>query len=73
MSQFYTDLLYHPSPNLPPMSEHILNWNVRGLNSRARRCVVRDLATQQRASILCLQETKVAQLTVNMISDLMAH
>lgn len=25
-----------------PMSEHLLIWNVRGLNCRARRCVVRD-------------------------------
>jgi exonuclease III len=41
---------------------HILVWNARGLNSRARRSVVRDIVEQQRASIVCLQETKLESL-----------
>lgn len=45
------------------MSEHnctVFNWNVRGLNNPARRLIVRDLVRQNRASIVCLQETKLA-------------
>ncbi|PUZ57259.1 hypothetical protein GQ55_5G415400 [Panicum hallii var. hallii] len=36
-----------------------LDWNVSGLNGAARRKVVRDLAQDTRASILCLQGTKM--------------
>ena len=49
---------------------HLLVWNARGLNNRARRNVVRDVAEQQRASIVCLQETKVANLSASMNADL---
>ena len=37
----------------------LLDWNVRGLNSAARRKVVRDLVQETGASIVCLQETKM--------------
>jgi len=37
----------------------LLDWNVRGLNNSARRKVVRDLAQDTKASIVCLQETKM--------------
>lgn len=60
-----------PSPILFPMSEHVLIWNVCGLNNRARRCIVRDILIQQHASILCLQETKVKNFSVNMLNELM--
>jgi exonuclease III len=40
-------------------ANHILVWNVRGLNSHARRNVVQDLVEQQCASIVCLQESKL--------------
>jgi hypothetical protein len=39
--------------------EKLLCWNVRGLNSRARRSVVRNIVLSERMSLLCLQETKV--------------
>jgi hypothetical protein len=35
-------------------------WNVRGLNSKARRQVVKEIVLRERASIICLQETKMA-------------
>ena len=35
-------------------------WNVRGLNGRARRNVVREFLVQHRASVVCLQETKLS-------------
>lgn len=50
-------------------ANHILIWNARGLNSRARRSAVRDLVEQHRASIVCLQETKVEHLSTAMNID----
>ena len=41
------------------LSDNILIWNVRGLNSRARRLVVRELVAQDRFTVVALQETKL--------------
>jgi len=38
----------------PMIAENLLVWNVRGLNSRARRNVVKE-----RVSLISLQETKL--------------
>ena len=38
----------------------VLNWNVRGLNNRARRQVVKDMANDNACTIAELQETKLA-------------
>ncbi|KAM0840272.1 hypothetical protein ACQ4PT_059782 [Festuca glaucescens] len=38
----------------------ILGWNPRGLNDKVRRDAVRDLVKDTRATIVCLQETKLA-------------
>lgn len=38
---------------------NILSWNVRGLNARARRDDTRLVVDDCRASIVCLQETKL--------------
>lgn len=35
-------------------------WNARGLNARARRNVVREFLVQHQATLVCLQETKLA-------------
>jgi exonuclease III len=40
----------------------LLNWNVRGLNDRARRYVVHDLVVSYGCSILCIQESKLATI-----------
>jgi hypothetical protein len=40
----------------------ILNWNVRGLNTPARREAVRDMIQVVQPMILCLQETKLAEI-----------
>jgi hypothetical protein len=39
----------------------ILSWNVRGLNSPARREVVRDMVLMHRPNLVCLQETKLVK------------
>lgn len=38
-------------------------WNVRGLNGRARRSIVREFLVQQWATVVCLQETKVSTIS----------
>jgi len=50
-------------------SDSVFVWNVRGLNGRARRNVVRDLLTQERATLVCLQETKVSDVTKRLADD----
>ena len=41
----------------------ILVWNARGLNQKARRNSVRDVIFSSNADIVCLQETKVANIS----------
>jgi DNA phosphorothioation-dependent restriction protein DptG len=47
----------------------ILNWNVRGINNSARRKVVRDLVSDTRPTIVCLQESKLTSVTVQIIKE----
>lgn len=51
-------------------ANHILVWNAYGLNSRARRSAVRGVIKQQRTSVVCLQESKVENLSVSMNIDI---
>lgn len=37
----------------------LLNWNVRGLNQPSRRDTVKEMVQSTRATIVCLQETKL--------------
>ena len=41
------------------LGQNFFIWNVRGLNSRARRDVVREFMIQERALVACLVETKL--------------
>src|SRR5688572_1819291 len=41
----------------------ILIWNARGLNQKNRRNSVRDAIFSSNADIICLQETKVANMS----------
>lgn len=52
-------------------SEACLIWNVRGLNSRTRRDMVRTVVHQERISLICLQETKMAVIDDHVVRDLM--
>ena len=53
------------------LGQQVFIWNVRGLNSRAHRDVVREFLQQQRVSVVCLVETKVDVLLSGMATDLM--
>lgn len=57
------DLLHGLSMNL----SNILCWNVRGLNSKARQDVVRTLVSSSRVDVVCIQETKIEELSRGII------
>ncbi|CAD6231381.1 unnamed protein product [Miscanthus lutarioriparius] len=42
-------------------------WNVRGLNNRDRRNSIRDVVISSNADIICLQETKVANMSQHLL------
>ncbi|KAJ1278621.1 hypothetical protein BS78_04G092900 [Paspalum vaginatum] len=47
----------------------ILDWNVRGMNSRARRGAVRDLIRDSKSTIVCLQETMMQQIDCQIVAE----
>ncbi|XBH69886.1 hypothetical protein VPH35_097672 [Triticum aestivum] len=47
----------------------ILSWNVRGLNSPARRAAVAEIAVSHCLGILCLQETKISTWTADLARE----
>ena len=42
------------------LNPELVGWNTRGLNDQAKQDTVREFLTSVRASIVCLQETKMA-------------
>ena len=50
------------------LSQNVFVCNVRGLNMRARRAVVRELLMQERISALCLVETKLDVLSPSLLA-----
>jgi exonuclease III len=50
---------------------NILFWNVRGLNGTARQDVVRNLVISSKINVVCLQETKMEDISrINVIQML---
>src|SRR4051812_15048911 len=47
----------------------IVVWNVRGINARARRLAIWSLINTTGASIVCIQETKVALLCSSIVLE----
>lgn len=45
----------------------LISWNVRGLNIRAQRDVVRVMVDDSRALIVCLKEMKLGVITRDVI------
>jgi mannosylglycoprotein endo-beta-mannosidase len=41
------------------LNPQVLNWNVRGLNDRAKRNAVREFVESVKVNLVCLQETKL--------------
>lgn len=51
----------------------LLNWNVRGLNNKARRDVVCNLVRDTRATIVALQETKLAVVNDEVVKETLGN
>ena len=43
-----------------------LSWNVRGVNNPEKRKVIKQFIRDQRVDLVCLQETKVQNMTLRM-------
>lgn len=41
----------------------VLSWNVRGLNNSSKRGVVKSICSNVKKSVVCLQETKVEDIS----------
>jgi hypothetical protein len=51
--------------------EKLLIWNVRGLNSTARQNSVRELLNSCCADVVCLQETKMMQISQRILLSML--
>ena len=45
------------------MKVKIMSWNVRGVNDLDRRKITRNFIRYQRVDLVCLQETKIQEMT----------
>ena len=52
------------------MKIKILSWNVRGVNDSEKRKVIKNLIRTNRVDLVCLQETKVQEMNVDMVCSL---
>lgn len=48
----------------------IMCWNVRGLNNPAKRTTVGEMAAAHRIAILCIQETKIAAWSPDLVREI---
>ena len=48
---------------------NFLSWNVRGLNMRAKRNVVRETVVAAQISVACIQETKLSVIDLPLIKE----
>lgn len=52
------------------MKIKILNWNVKGLNAKEKRVVVKSLLKGWKADVVCLQETKLNEMSMMIVKEL---
>ena len=49
------------------MNLKILSWNVKGLNDRRKRSIVKNLLRGWKCDVICLQETKLTGMDRQMV------
>jgi exonuclease III len=54
-------------------SVYLFNWNVRGLNAKAKQDSVRVCIQQYKPTIVCLQETKLSAISNQIILNTFGH
>ena len=52
------------------MKLKILSWNVRGVNDKNKRKVIKALIKLQRVDLVCLQETKIQDISQKVVHNL---
>ena len=52
------------------MKIKILSWNVRAMNDPDKRKVIKNFPRSHRADLVCLQETKVQEMNIDMVRSL---
>ena len=52
------------------MKIKILAWNVRGLNDREKTRMINSIVRAQKADLVCFLETKVQEMSLNMVKSL---
>ena len=49
------------------MKIRILSWNVREANDRDKRKIIKSVIKSQRVDVVCLQETKIKEMTTGLV------
>ena len=52
------------------MKIKIISWNVRGVNALDKRKVIKNFLRSYRTDLVCLQETKVQEMSVELVGSL---
>ena len=52
------------------MKVNIMSWNVRGVNDPDRWKIIRNFIRYQRVDLVCLQETKIQEMTAAVAGSL---
>ena len=52
------------------MKLRILSWNVRGANDNDKRKVINALIKAQKVDLICLQETKMQEMSKRIVKSL---
>ena len=52
------------------MKFQILSWNVRVANDRDKRKLIKDIIKAQKVDLVCLQETKIQEMTSGIVRNL---
>lgn len=52
------------------MKLRILSWNVRGVNDNDKRMVIKALIKSQIVDLVCLQETKIKEMSSKIVRSL---
>ena len=52
------------------MKFKILSWNVRGVNDPEKRKVIKNFLRSYKADVVCLQETKIQEMSIDLVRSL---
>ena len=52
------------------MKLKLFSWNVRGVNNPNKRNIIRNFIRSQRVDLVCLQETKIQELSSAIVRSL---